>query len=188
MRGCRPLTNDEAKRVIAHLDDPRDVALAIMGLRSGLRISELLSLRVSDVSQYGKILDRVLVARKHVKGKRESRSVPIHKEAREALARLIEAYGLGADDCLFKSQMGRNRAISRCQAWRILKEAFQALELTGKLATHSLRKTFAHKVYAVTGCDIVKTQKALGHKSLDSTSHYLDADAALVDDAILATD
>jgi hypothetical protein len=46
----------------------RDNCLFILVIRTGYRISELLSLRVQDVQQHGKIVDKVAVARKAMKG------------------------------------------------------------------------------------------------------------------------
>jgi site-specific recombinase XerD len=78
------------------------------------------------------------------------------------------------------------RAISRAQGWRILKEAFAANELGGKLATHSLRKTFATRVHTAYAGDLRKTQRALGHQNINSTLHYLALEDAAVDAGILA--
>jgi site-specific recombinase XerD len=58
----------------------------MLGIKAGFRISELIAIRVQDVMQYGKLADRVEVARQHMKGKQHSRSVPLHSDAREALA------------------------------------------------------------------------------------------------------
>jgi site-specific recombinase XerD len=53
-------------------------------------------------------------------------------------------------------ESGRRRAISREQAWRILTEAFAANELSGKLGTHAMRKTFANRMYDLLKHDLVK--------------------------------
>ena len=84
------------------------------------------------------------------------------------------------------TQTGLPRAISREQGWRILKEAFETNELGGKLATHSLRKTFATRVHTAYASDLRKTQRALGHQNINSTLHYLSLDEAEVDAGILA--
>jgi site-specific recombinase XerD len=81
---------------------------------------------------------------------------------------------------------GKNRPISRIQAWYILTEAYRTNGLTGKLGTHSLRKTFANKVYEKLGHDLLKTQRALGHKNLDSTLAYLSFREDEIEAAILA--
>jgi len=64
----------------------RDKALFLLGVKSGFRISELLSLRLGDVAQHRRLVDRVIVQRQHVKNKQEGRTVLLHPEAKAALA------------------------------------------------------------------------------------------------------
>jgi hypothetical protein len=54
----------------------------------------------------------------------------------------------------------------------VLKEAFEKAGLNGKLATHSLRKSFAQRVYDACG-DVVLVQELLGHASIGTTRKYL---------------
>ena len=64
MKGCRPLTESEVPAVIDAITGRyrlRDRALMVLGLKTGLRISELLSLRLSSVWRQGRMLDRVHV-------------------------------------------------------------------------------------------------------------------------------
>jgi integrase len=187
MKGCRPLTDEEVKLISQSFSGTfakRNKALFVVGVRSGFRISELLMLRVGDVQQHGKIVDHVTVARRHMKKKTEGRTVPLHPEARAALSVWLEALGkmlkehLDPQTPVFCSRVrdtetGLRRAISREQAWRILKESFTANELTGKLGTHAMRKTFANRMYDKLGHDLVKTQRALGHKNINATVAYL---------------
>ena len=185
MKGSRPLLDGEIKLVIETLTDPRDRALFILGIRTGFRISERLSLRVGDVFQYGSITDRVEVQRKSMKKKLESRSVPLHDEAKAVLLHLIQVNGLTENDCLFQCHRGDNKPLGRIQAWRVLNAAYSLVELSGNVSTHSMRKTFAAKVYKAVDKDIIKTQKALGHKNLNSTASYLSFAEEEIDDAIL---
>jgi integrase len=194
VRGCRPLTDREVEVVgksFGGIYAKRNKALFILGLKTGYRITELLSLRVSDVYQHEKVTDRVTVQRRNMKGKLRSRTVILHPVARAALSVWLEQLQkrrgpLSPDTYLFRSHKGDNRPISRVQAWRILHDAYAANELTGKVATHSLRKTFAHNVYEASGRNIVRTMKAIGHANVATTMHYLDADQEEVDAAILA--
>jgi len=185
MRGCRPLTELEVSEALHALKgDMRAVALFILGIRTGYRISELLSLKVRDVMQFGRIVDKIVIKPAGMKGKKDPRSVAVHPDAKEILQKLIESEQL-TDKCyLFKSSRGHNRPLSRCQAWRILKNAYNSAELSGPLATHTMRKTFAERVHS-TFRDIFKTQRALGHKNLDSTASYLSFDEKELDEVIL---
>jgi Phage integrase family len=71
MKGCRALTDDEVARVIQAFRGTyaaRDRALFVLGIKTGFRIAELLSLRMGDVWQHGQFLDRVAVLRRYMKG------------------------------------------------------------------------------------------------------------------------
>lgn len=112
----------------------------------------------------------------------------LHQEAKEALGAWIRQLlerGNDGKTFLFKSREGGNRALSRTMAWIMLDEAYAACGLDGKLGTHSMRKTFAERVHEKLGRDIFKTQKALGHKSLNSTASYLSVAQQEIDEAIL---
>jgi integrase len=81
---------------------------------------------------------------------------------------------------------GLRRHISREQAWRILKEAFNSNELSGKLGTHATRKTFCNRMYDKLNHGLVKTQKAMGHTNINSTVTYLSFQEVEIDAAVLA--
>lgn len=193
MKGCRALTEQEVVQVLGSFSGPnrlRDRCLFLLGVRSGFRISELLSLRVGDLIQAGKVTDRVGVSRQHMKRKQEGRSVILHPQAKSAvLARIDELSITGkcsSDIFLFTSQRGINKPLSRIGAWCLLKKAYANLGLTGKLASHSMRKTFADRVYTRLNFDLVKTQRAMGHKSIQSTISYLSFKEEEVEAAILS--
>jgi integrase len=204
MRGCRPLTDAEVLLVAKSFSGTygtRNKALFVVGHRTGFRISELLSLRVVDCLEHEKIVDHLTVQRRHMKGgkagKTSSRTVALHPEARAALSVWLEALTkmlkgtLDPMTPVFCSRVrdkatGLRRHISREQAWRILKEAFNSNELAGKLGTHAMRKTFCNRVYDLLKHDLVKTQRAMGHANVNSTVQYLSFREEEIDAAILA--
>jgi integrase len=192
MKGCRPLTEAEVlQHSFGGVYADRDKALFLLGVKSGFRISELLSLRVGDVSQHGRLVDRVTVPRRHMKNKTEGRTVLLHPEAKTALATWVLTLRQ-MPDCMrqtfvFRSHKGVNRPIRTVQAWRILHEAVTTNELTGKVGTHAMRKTFATRVYHQLNHDLVKTQRAMGHKNIDSTVAYLSFVEDEIDQAILVS-
>jgi integrase len=154
MKGCRPLTEAEVdlvQRSFGGVDADRDKALFLLSVKSGFRISELLSLRVGNVSQHGRLVGQLTVQRQHMKNKREGRTVLLHPEAEAArviwLLTLRQMPGCTAWTFVFRSRKEGNRPISEVQAWRILYEAVTTNELTGKVGTHAMRKTFANRVY-----------------------------------------
>jgi len=192
MKGCRPLTDEEINQVLEHLArtryPARNKALFVLGIRSGFRISELLSLKVGDFYHAGQLSDHVRVARKHMKGKREARTVLLHPQARELVAiwiRELEAMGFDRSSYLFQSRNGKNQPLDRRQAWSILRKAAMACAIRGKLGTHCMRKTFAKRMYELLGRDLMKTQKALNHARITSTVSYLGFADSEIDDAIL---
>jgi integrase len=188
MKGSRPLSDQEvtlASQSFSGKDATRNKALFLLGVRTGFRVSELLSLRVGDVCQYGQVADRVTVRRKHMKKKVEGRTVPLHPEAKAMLVCWLAEAKL-TNGPLFPSHRNPAKAITRVQAWRIFQEAYAANGLTGQLGTHAMRKTFANRVYEKLGHDLVKTQRALGHKNINSTVSYLSFREEEIEDAILA--
>jgi len=188
MKGCRPLTDAEIQGCLAVLSKgshpERDTALFHLGLRTGFRISEILSLTVGDVYQNVQIVDEVYVARRNMKKKREGRRIKLHEEARSAISALVSSLEVFYPASpLFQSQKGG--ALNRKSAWLMLRKAYAAAGLNGKLGTHSMRKTFAKRIYEKLGKDLLKTQKALDHASVTSTAAYLSFNQDDIDDAIL---
>lgn len=193
MKGCRSFSDEEANLIMKSFGGQyaaRDKAIFAVGRYTGERISAILQLKVGELVHSGRIMDAVTYRRASRKGKVEGRTVKLHPEAKAALAEWISQLAGGtvltADDYVFQSRKGQNKPISRVQYHRILKEAVQANELSGKVATHSMRKTFADRVYEALGRDIFRTQKALGHKNINSTVSYLSFKEADIEAAIMA--
>jgi integrase len=175
MLGSRPLTDQEVKLVLANLTSARNRALFTLLLKTGYRISEGLSLKVSDCIQYDKIKDSITVSRSNMKGKNRSRTVVLHDDAKKVLIEM-GVLQMNPKDKLFP--------ISRTQATRIFRKAVNKAKLGGKVTTHSARKTFAKKIYHALKKDLIGTQKALGHVSMNSTVSYLSFEQSEIDNAI----
>lgn len=192
MKGCRPLDEEEVQKTLQSFAGPyvaRDRAMFLLGVFSGFRISEMLSLRLVDVAPRGRLVERVRVERQHMKKKTEGHTVLLHPEAKAALGLWIEelrANGyMTSDTFVFQSRKGRNGAFSREQAYRVLTAAFERAGISGSLGTHTMRKTFANRVHDRLGRDLLKTQRALGHKNINSTVSYLSFNEEEIDEAIL---
>lgn len=190
MRGSRALTDLEITQILEALEFStfalRNKALFLVGLKTGFRISELLSLRLTDVFRNGFVVDRIEVKKRFMKKKKEGRIVALHPHAKEALGLWVTEISQSPPETyLFKSREGSNRPMTRISAWRMLRNAYDACHLTGKLGCHAMRKTFAKKVHEKLGKDLVRTQKALGHASVNSTVSYLSFADEEIDDAIL---
>lgn len=176
MKGCRPLTTEEYEQVKNAFDNLRDKCLFVLGTRTGFRISELLSMKVSDVSDENGVFKSVKVKRGYMKNKSESREIVLHKEARETIKEYLMSVGLDEADWLFP--------YTRQAAHNALKKAFKNCGLSGTLSTHTMRKTFAKNVFKNTN-NIYKTKQALGHKDVGTTVKYLVVDQDEIDQAIL---
>lgn len=186
MSGCRNLTNAEIELFLNNLERQRDRTLFVLGIKTGFRITELLSIKIKDVYQFHKIVDRVKVTRNHTKGKLSSREVILHPTAKLEIVKLLSEFKtLDQDFYLFRSRKGENKPIGRIQAHTILKEIVNKLRLQGPIATHSMRKSFADRVYTNYKFDLRKTQLALGHTDINNTIKYINPDQKDIDDGIL---
>jgi integrase len=119
---------------------------------------------------------------------RSGRTVPLHPEARAALSVWLGVLAkrlspLDASLPVFCSRVkdpatGRRKAIS--------KEAFAANELTGTLGIHVMRKAFANRMHEKLNRDLVKVQRAMGPRHINSTVSYVSVREEAIADAILA--
>lgn len=192
MRGTRPLDNTEIIQVADCFDgtfEVRNRCLFMLGVSTGGRISELLSLQIGNVWQNGKPVKDLLFARSIVKGGEVSRAVPVNIDGRQAIEDLIAWHRDRYENTaphrpLFPSRNGQGKKKMTTRAGHnLLKKAFDEAGLNGHLATHSLRKSFAQRLYDRTG-DIFAVQEMLGHKSVATTQKYLGVNYASVRDAL----
>ena len=155
MKGTRPLNNDEIRRVSNCFDgifETRNRGLFMLGVSTGGRISELLSLRLGDVYSNGRPVTDLLYSPSIVKGGKVSRAVPVNRDSKQAIGDLIswhiDYYGMTENDRpLFPSRNGGgHKPLSRRNAHDVLKVAFESAgKPNGHIATDSLRKSFAQR-------------------------------------------
>lgn len=178
MKGSRPLTRDEFNIVIQSFDGKyaeRNRCLFLLGTSAMTRVSELTALTAGDVYQGGLVVSEMVLRKQIVKGKRESRIAVLPPETVEAIRDFIEwkvehGESLAKDAPLFVSRQGGH--LHRMQIHRILKDTYAAAGLTGRLTTHTMRKTGGTWLYEATG-DLLLTQEALGHRSPETTRRYV---------------
>ncbi len=151
----------------------RNGMLFLFGIYSGLRISDILKLRVRDVRGKDKI-----IMREKKTGK--ERRFPLNKELKGKLARYIA--GMKDYEFLFLSRQGCNRPITRQRAWGILRKAGERFGLDS-IGTHTLRKTFGYHMYQQTH-DIVTIQKILNHATPEYTLRYIGITQDTMDSAM----
>ena len=195
MKGTRPLTNDEIHKVAQCFEgtyEVRNRSMFMLGVSCGARISELLALTIKDVWQNEAVVTDIQFSKHIVKGKEHARTVPLNTDGQKAIAELINWYRskgfaekyLAPDAALFQSRIS-NQPVSRKSAHTVLKNAFERAGLNGKLATHSLRKSFAQRLYDQTG-DIFIIKEMLGHRSTVTTQKYLGVNYRTVKEAVEA--
>jgi integrase len=189
MQGCPPLSNQEFFRALHHLKGRykwRDRALLTLGCRTGLRVSELLSLRIGQVASGAVILPRVYLERSGTKGKQQGASIVLHPQAAAALEKWLRHRGpVTPRDWLFPSQRCPGFPMRRHAAWLLLHKAFLAAGVTGMAGSHCMRKTFSHKVYRALKGDLFRLSKAMRHSSPLTTLRYLSFRQQEIDSAIL---
>lgn len=170
----------EAIKKILKADNLRDYSLFVLGINSGLRISDLLNLKISDVAEGKKIKDRISL-REQKTGK--TKDFPLGASSIKALKEYLDTRDYADNDWLFPSQKGGG-PITRQHAWRILSEAAKTVGITEAVGTHTLRKTFGYWAFK-SGIDITRIQKLLNHSSPGITLAYIGITQEELDDVYL---
>lgn len=153
----------------------RDLLLFTLGINVGLRISDLLALRVGDVR--GK--DAVKITEEKTK---KTRIFTLNDTAIDAINSLVDA---DASDSapLFPSRKG-DKPIGRVQAYRLLNAAVERAGLSDiytSFGAHSMRKTFGYFAYE-SGIDITLLMRILNHSSSRETLRYIGIEAEEIAD------
>ncbi len=157
----------------------RDYAWFFFGIHIGLRITDLMGLKVRDVvmpKPSGRVfLRKSLRLRERKTGK--ERAIALSDPVRELLREYLSPLGeQDPERPLFVSRKsgegGSLRPLSRSQAWRVLNSAAREIGLEIPVGTHTLRKTFGYHVYQQTK-DVASLQVLLGHDSQETTLRYI---------------
>lgn len=151
----------------------RNYILFVTGINSGLRISDLLQLRVSDVKKpYFNIREQ-----KTGKVKRIAMTPSLKRELHEYVRDKED------HEFLFKSREGINKPIGRSMAYKILRQAADHVKLDG-IGTHTLRKTFGYHFYKQYK-DPALLQEIFNHSSEEITLRYIGVNQDMMDKAII---
>lgn len=154
----------------------RDLLLFIYGINSGLRISDILQLKVGDIR--GK--DSIIV--KETKTRKPKRFI-FNQAIKKAVKELIPPTAQD-HEYVFKSRKGDNKPISRVAAYQILNDAAERAGIAdkiGAIGTHTLRKTFGYHAYQ-NGTDLALLQSILNHSSQAITLRYIGINQDRIDD------
>ncbi|WP_096436509.1 site-specific integrase [Alteribacter populi] len=165
----------KCKRQIAAMKSAlhgRNRLLFVIGINSGLRISDILTLRVGQVRGQSTI---TLREGKTGKAKRFVFNTAIKR----AVAELVPTDAEDSD-YLFRSRKGA-RPISRVQAYRVINEAARRAGISGEIGCHSLRKTFGYFAYN-NGTDIALLMRIFNHSKQSLTLRYIGVEQSDIDE------
>jgi integrase len=147
----------------------RNHCLIIMGVHTALRVGDLLRLRWDDVYDFRhrRVRGSIILSEKKT-GK--TKIIALNKNAIRALmAYAAKAARQGA--FLIENKRTGN-AISRVQAYRIIRAAAEALKFQTRVSCHSLRKTFGYHAWK-SGVSPAVIMEIYNHSSLAVTRRYL---------------
>ena len=165
------LTTDEVIRLLNQPkgDSPkeiRDKAMLELLYATGIRVSELISLKLSDVNlKMSYILCR---------DSNKERIIPFGREAKNALVKYLdkareEMLGNNDSDVLFSNCSGQ--AMSRQGFWKLIKYYAKKADIKSEITPHTLRHSFAAHLVE-NGADLRSVQEMLGHSDISTTQIY----------------
>lgn len=175
----KPFKEEDVKNILILLQKKRDKSTEVkyqkiydrdwmlfkIGVNSALRIEDLVQLKVDD-----NLLRGYLYTREMKTGKEQS------FEMNDQLAKDIKEYikrnNLYAGEYLFQSGKGKNKPITRQNAYIRLRDYADKVGVRYPIGCHSMRKFFARNYYEKTG-DILTLQKMLNHSSYIVTLRYI---------------
>ncbi len=176
-----PFTDNPAPHVLTQAEcerlrtsctgSPRDTAIFELLLQTGIRLSELTHLTMSDIDFGGNREDgdqdnafiRILGT-----GPRKERLIPLNSRACGALTNYLRARKAAGNPVLFLNRFGKPLGDRGVQ--KMLRKYVKEARL-GKASIHTLRHTFAIQSLA-SGADLKNVQERMGHKDKRSTSIY----------------
>ena len=149
----------------------RDYVIWVLGLNSGLRVSDICGLNVSDVVDKTHIS---IIEKKTQKRK----SFYINDKLKRVLK--IFTKGRNLDEPLFLGKQGRR--LDRSQVYRFIVNACKIVGIKAKVSTHTMRRTFGYHHYQKFK-DVAVLQKIFNHYSPQITMRYIGIDQDMIDDS-----
>lgn len=145
----------------------RDMAMLELLYATGMRVSELISLRLSDVN-----LNMCYVT---CTDKKNERIIPFGQTAKKALAEYLEKgrpalLKNNSSDSFFTNTSGRQ--MSRQGFWKVLKGYAAQAGIETDITPHTLRHSFATHMIQ-NGADLKSLQEMLGHSDISTTQMYV---------------
>jgi integrase len=143
------------------------VMLYHFGVETGLRISDVLKLRVRDIRPHMRVYQTKTKSVKEIK---------LSDALWCRILSYVQSENLHRTDFfIHRRRYEKHLPLSRVQAYRVLSSAAKMMD-TAAIGPHSMRKQYAKNIFKDTG-SFTAVQKALGHRHLFTTMHYFfDAD------------
>lgn len=150
----------------------RNYILFVTGIYTGLRISDILQLKIGDVKK-----DRIRLRETKTD---KLKSMPIHPE----LKRILKPYVADKQDheYLFKSRKGKNKPIKREMAYKILRHVADEFGLES-IGCHTMRKTFGYHFHKQTN-NSEMLREIFNHSDVSITRKYIGIEQDTIDQAI----
>jgi site-specific recombinase XerD len=161
----RPVKEEDLRKFFAVIEDGRDMAMFLLMLRCGLRISEVAQLQLADL-YLGEVAPRIVA---HGKGSRE-RSAYLSPQVENALRSYLARRPTVASDYVFLSYLGDGMSTTAIHKRLMVYRKEAGVSLTA----HRLRHSFANDLLTA-DTPVTSIQKLLGHRWLETTQVYVDA-------------
>lgn len=150
-------------------DKPRDLLLWTMGINNGLRASDLVKLKVKQVSRL-KVGDTLDITEQKTK---KQNILVINKTTHKALANYLKKCRPKNSEYLFKSRKGTNNPLTSQTVGRLIKGWCQAINLPGQYSSHTLRKTWGYQMRTAFGTGVELMCERYNHSNPAVTMRYL---------------
>lgn len=165
------LSVEEVRAILKAAPNERDRAILEVLYGCGLRVSEVCSLKISEVylkDMFVKVMG---------KGSKE-RLVPMASSTASAIMNYLSVRpesDAGCEDVLFLNRFGR--ALSRVAVFKMVKSVALVAGVDKNLSPHTFRHSFATHLIE-NGADLRVVQEMLGHESILTTEIYTHVDSA----------
>jgi len=155
------LSHFEIQQILAEIVNRKHYVMLALAYGSGLRVSEVVSLKVKDVD-----FNRNLIHVREAKG-RKDRVTLLPDKLKNKIAELMAFRAI--DDYLFESERGGK--LSTRTAQKVFTNALRSAEIQKQAGFHSLRHSFATHLIEE-GVNLRYVQELLGHNSIKTTQRY----------------
>ena len=185
MKSVEPIRDTKTiknMRAILKSQSTRNELLFILGINVGLRISDILKLKVRDLTKSNTKAPKDYVIITEIKTRKTKKFY-----IGDIVKKVIENYmkendNPGFDTYIFLSRKGINMPITRQQAYRIINNAAESLGIVerndqgnlihGEIGTHTLRKTFGYHSFQ-NGTSLELLMDLFNHSSKTQTLRYI---------------